>query len=73
MRSLREYSKGIVEQLSRSLDTEAGDSFVGLFMKSEPNSSPDFLVDLVLNFLIAGRDTTAQGMSWCLRLEQSPR
>mmetsp|Transcript_71399 Transcript_71399/g.167174 ORF Transcript_71399/g.167174 Transcript_71399/m.167174 type:complete len:508 (-) Transcript_71399:78-1601(-) len=68
MRSLREYSKGIVEQLSRSLDTEAGDSFVGLFMKSEPRSSTDFLVDLVLNFLIAGRDTTAQGMSWCLYL-----
>lgn len=24
--------------------------------------------DLVLNFLIAGRDTTAQAMSWCLHL-----
>jgi len=28
----------------------------------------EFLADLVLNFLIAGRDTTAQAMSWCLFL-----
>ena len=37
-------------------------------MKGEPNSPKEFLTDLVLNFLIAGRDTTAQGMSWCLYL-----
>ena len=49
MRSLREYSRSIVEQLSKSLDTDAGDSFVGLFMKSEPNSPTEFLVDLAGN------------------------
>ncbi|CAE7567648.1 CYP86A1 [Symbiodinium pilosum] len=68
MRSLRKYSSNIVEELSQTLHTEAGDSFVGLFMKGEPNSPKEFLTDLVLNFLIAGRDTTAQGMSWCLYL-----
>ena len=65
MKRLRDYSRQIVLELSSSLDTDAGDSFVGLFMKSDPTCSVDFLVDLVLNFLIAGRDTTAQAMSWC--------
>jgi len=63
---LRDYSKDIVQDLKGSLDSEAGDSFVGLFMKSGEVSSDKLLEDLVLNFLIAGRDTTAQAMSWCL-------
>jgi len=69
--ALKEYSSRIVEELRGNLDSEAGDSFVGLFMKSRSNDMPcgdQFLVDMVLNFLIAGRDTTAQAMSWCLFL-----
>lgn len=27
-----------------------------------------YLRDLIMNFLIAGRDTTAQALSWCLYL-----
>lgn len=54
MQKLREYSRQIVVRLSSSLDTPAGDSFVGLFMKSGSNYSVEFLVDLVLNFIIAG-------------------
>ncbi|CAE7878912.1 CYP86B1 [Symbiodinium microadriaticum] len=65
---LKEYSMQIIHELSQKLDTEAGDSFVGLFMKSDPSLSRNFLSDMVLNFLIAGRDTTAQAMSWCLFL-----
>lgn len=68
MKQLRTYSRQIVEQLAKSLDQPAGDSFVGLFMKAEPGLDHEFLADLVLNFLIAGRDTTAQAMSWCLFL-----
>lgn len=68
MGRLREYSRQIVKQLATSLDKPAGDSFVGLFMLNQPEASPEFLADLVLNFLIAGRDTTAQAMSWCLFL-----
>jgi cytochrome P450 len=54
------------------LDTEAGDSFVGVFMKEASKKGEaideEFMKDMVLNFLIAGRDTTAQGLSWCLYL-----
>jgi fatty acid omega-hydroxylase len=53
-------------------DIEARKSFVGLFVedaqrRGEPLSE-DFLRDLVLNFLIAGRDTTAQALSWAIYL-----
>mmetsp|Transcript_37538 Transcript_37538/g.69971 ORF Transcript_37538/g.69971 Transcript_37538/m.69971 type:complete len:492 (+) Transcript_37538:40-1515(+) len=65
---LRNYSTEIIQDLAQKLDTDAGDSFVGLFMKSDSKLSEAFLVDMVLNFLIAGRDTTAQAMSWCLFL-----
>mmetsp|Transcript_124643 Transcript_124643/g.323841 ORF Transcript_124643/g.323841 Transcript_124643/m.323841 type:complete len:497 (-) Transcript_124643:233-1723(-) len=64
---LRGYSKKIVQSLKASgSDSAAGDSFIGLFMKAGEAQSDTLLEDLVLNFLIAGRDTTAQAMAWCL-------
>ncbi|CAE8643414.1 unnamed protein product, partial [Polarella glacialis] len=51
-------------------DVEASKSFVGLFLEDAKQRgedlSEDFLRDLVLNFLIAGRDTTAQALSWTI-------
>jgi len=51
-------------------DIEARKSFVGLFLEDATKRgevlSEDYLRDLVLNFLIAGRDTTAQALSWTL-------
>jgi len=71
-RLLREYSSKIVRELRNKLDGETGDSFVGLFLKAaEGQGMPTddrFMADAVLNFLIAGRDTTAQAMSWCMFL-----
>merc|ERR1712050_157113 len=50
------------------VDSEVGKSFVGLFIqdaqKRGEQLSETYLRDLVLNFLIAGRDTTAQALSW---------
>merc|ERR1719356_1976356 len=64
--SLRKYSKTIVQDLKDGSNPDAGDSFVGLFIKSGEAPSDKLLEDLVLNFLIAGKDTTAQAMAWCL-------
>jgi len=51
-------------------DIEARKSFAGLFLedakKRGEDLSEDFLRDLVLNFLIAGRDTTAQALGWAI-------
>jgi len=67
---LDEYSYKVVRQLAERAEKEgdAGPSFVGLFLQdslaSGKQPSDQFLRDLVLNFLIAGRDTTAQALSW---------
>jgi cytochrome P450 len=63
---LRNYSKTIVKDLRANKNPSAADSFVGLFANSGESHSDTLLEDLVLNFLIAGRDTTAQAMAWCL-------
>eukprot|EP00929_Paragymnodinium_shiwhaense_P000804 TRINITY_DN101006_c0_g1_i1.p1 TRINITY_DN101006_c0_g1~~TRINITY_DN101006_c0_g1_i1.p1 ORF type:complete len:508 (+),score=87.85 TRINITY_DN101006_c0_g1_i1:140-1663(+) len=71
-KALSEYADTVVQDLKSDLDGEKGDSFVGLFMKdaAKNNEKIDdaFMRDMVLNFLIAGRDTTAQATTWCFFL-----
>jgi cytochrome P450 len=38
---------------------------IGVTEANDRQLSDDDLRDIVLNFLIAGRDTTAQALSWC--------
>lgn len=80
--ALRDYSDGIVNDLLAK-DGGSGDpSFIGLFMQELVNQGAHkkdetgfriFMRDMVLNFLIAGRDTTAQALTWTLfELVQHP-
>jgi len=70
-RLLDDYSRQVVRDLSAQIGSNGAagsNSFVGLFLQDAANKgeqlSENFLRDLVLNFLIAGRDTTAQALSW---------
>jgi len=49
-------------------NADASKSFVGLFLldarKRGEQLTEERLCDIVLNFLLAGRDTTAQGLAW---------
>mmetsp|Transcript_86853 Transcript_86853/g.172414 ORF Transcript_86853/g.172414 Transcript_86853/m.172414 type:complete len:575 (+) Transcript_86853:72-1796(+) len=81
---LDEYSHSVAQDLRKGLsrdsgragiaweDIESRKSFIGLFLqdaqKRGEELSDDYLRDLVLNFLIAGRDTTAQALSWAIYL-----
>lgn len=69
---LEDYSRSIVRELRDGVPGDVGHSFVGLFMREAENKGEahdeDFMKDMVLNFLIAGRDTTAHALSWCLFL-----
>jgi fatty acid omega-hydroxylase len=50
-----------------SKDESSQTDIVSLFLdshKEEDKFDPKFLRDIVMNFLIAGRDTTAQALSW---------
>jgi len=72
---VRELQNNLAKGKNHSGGGDCGDlgakqSFVGLCLadaeKRGQNISEDYLRDLVLNFLIAGRDTTAQALSWTL-------
>lgn len=77
---LDDYSRTVVRELQSGLskdckgvawlDIDAKKSFLGLFMedlqKRGETLNETFLRDLVLNFLIAGRDTTAQALAWTI-------
>lgn len=69
---LDEYSTAVVRDLREHMHSEGSDSFIGLFMKDAAQKgdtyNEGFMKDMVLNFLLAGRDTTAQALSWCLYL-----
>lgn len=83
LKALNEYSEGIVNDLLAKGAGSGDASFVGLFMtelvgkglhKQDEEGFRRLMRDMVLNFLIAGRDTTAQAMTWTLfELAQKPR
>ncbi|CAE8595307.1 unnamed protein product [Polarella glacialis] len=70
---LDDYSREVARELSAKADgSDASPSFVGLFLQDAISKGQQptekFLRDLVLNFLLAGRDTTAQALSWTVFL-----
>lgn len=79
LKILDDYAYAIVAELEEKARGGIEDnSFVGLFMKdggdaASPQEQKKACRDMVLNFLIAGRDTTAQCLSWTLfELTQHP-
>eukprot|EP00746_Dinoflagellata_sp_MGD_P027051 gnl/MRDRNA2_/MRDRNA2_163744_c0_seq1.p1 gnl/MRDRNA2_/MRDRNA2_163744_c0~~gnl/MRDRNA2_/MRDRNA2_163744_c0_seq1.p1 ORF type:complete len:530 (+),score=82.30 gnl/MRDRNA2_/MRDRNA2_163744_c0_seq1:82-1671(+) len=71
-RDLQSLFKKEAENPQEANTTGALKSFVGMFLadaqKRKGNVDETQLRDLVLNFLIAGRDTTAQALSWTVFL-----
>lgn len=58
---LRERAAGVQKEKKTS-DGKEGKDLLDLFM--DMTTDRDDLISVVLNFIIAGRDTTAQGLSW---------
>jgi len=79
---INEHTYAVVDDLMQKVDKGEDNSFVGLFMRDPANQEMrrtdergfrTFMRDMVLNFLIAGRDTTAQCLTWTLfELAQHP-
>ncbi|KAJ3201838.1 Processing alpha glucosidase I [Entophlyctis luteolus] len=72
VQTIREFGLSIIEKRQRDGSIEGGSDLLSLLMKvKDPNGEPpsvNLLVDYVLNFIIAGRDTTAQALSWVFYL-----
>lgn len=48
------------------LGPDLGPDLISRFLAADENTSNQELRDIVLNFIIAGRDTTAATLSWCM-------
>jgi len=77
---LHAYVQTVITDLDGKLSKGGENSFIGIFLKSNwlkekgITGQNQFLSDMALNFIIAGRDTTAQCLSWTiLELLQHPR
>jgi cytochrome P450 len=80
--TLNDYCNGIVDELIDKASKGDDNSFVGMFikdteganmLKNDEKKFRVFIRDMVLNFLIAGRDTTAQCLTWTVfELAQAP-
>ena len=75
MRRLDTQSRSLVRELQRAINAPgskgagcADNSFVGLLLKDAKQRgeeiSEDYLRDAVMNFLFAGRDSTAATLAW---------
>jgi len=84
VKQLREYSSEICVDRMKELEifktptkttcSSSKADFLSLFMKEKPDLSLETYIDLTLNFLIAGRDTTANLLMWTLcELLRHPR
>ncbi|KAF9085790.1 Protein kinase alk2 [Mortierella sp. AD031] len=69
---IRKHSLEVIERRRRDGFKGAKKDLLQLFMEAKDDGgqplSDEYLVDIILNFTIAGRDTTAQALSWMFYL-----
>lgn len=68
---LKEFALGLIRKRREEGFHGKQKDLLQLFMETtdeESNMSDDMLVDSIMNFIIAGRDTTAQALSWAFYL-----
>jgi cytochrome P450 len=70
LKYLNDYTFRIInEKRAQSMsDLEKSNDLLAIFLRTNPNASDKELRDFVVNFLIAGRDTTATLLTWCVYL-----
>lgn len=85
LKTIRDFTTGVVRERRKEAAQKHGDSkasgrqnILELLMDAKTHDdgtyNDDELADHVLNFIIAGRDTTAQALSWTMfHLHQNPK
>jgi len=61
------FTDWVIGQKRREIEgEELGPDLISRFISADPTTSNSELRDIVMNFIIAGRDTTAATLSWCM-------
>lgn len=63
IRELDRFSEAVIQDRRQS---PLGNDILSLYMKRDPNASTRYLRDVVVNFILAGRDTTSNLLTWTL-------
>nr|AYV88882.1 cytochrome P450 oxidase CYP94D72 [Polygala tenuifolia] len=66
IRIVHEYADEIIRSRMQAKDTDPDQDLLSRFIGNEGNNSPEFLRDIVISFILAGRDTTSAALSWFL-------
>ena len=67
-RTIREFGLATIraKRDNSSMGAKLGPDLISRFIESTPDITDDELIDIVNNFIIAGRDTTAAALTWTM-------
>ncbi|KAK8595430.1 hypothetical protein V6N13_016799 [Hibiscus sabdariffa] len=60
---VHEFADDIIQTRLRSKDETKDEDLLSRFIRNDDNS-PQFLRDIIISFILAGRDTTSSALSW---------
>lgn len=63
-RVLNDFCYEVLDEKRRNAGKEVGEDLMSLFLKFKPEADDVELRDVILNMMVAGRDTTAAALSW---------
>jgi cytochrome P450 len=66
---INKFAYKIIDERRESIklnNCEDPKDLLSIYLKNNPNITNKELRDVIINFIIAGRDTTAQALSWCM-------
>ncbi|XP_057971114.1 cytochrome P450 CYP94D108-like [Malania oleifera] len=63
VKTVHDFADGIIQLRLEKKTDQSGEDLLSRFMKNN-ESSPEFLRDIVISFILAGRDTTASVLCW---------
>ncbi|KAL9154954.1 hypothetical protein ABFS82_10G150800 [Erythranthe guttata] len=61
---VHEFADDIIQTRIQERTEKKDEDLLSRFIQNPRNNSPQFLRDIVINFILAGRDTTSSALSW---------
>ncbi|KAE9586319.1 hypothetical protein Lal_00000729 [Lupinus albus] len=62
--TVHKFADEIIQSRMEAKNGTHGEDLLSRFIGVEDNNSPNFLRDIIISFILAGRDTTSSALSW---------